>query len=73
LRKYWSDYLSTSEISIRSKIESSGFLYAIKAEAEQKARRFKKDGIVNFPWEGLIATAQAQQELMFMLPDAPET
>jgi hypothetical protein len=48
-------------------------LYAIKAGAEEKTRRFKKDGIVNFPWEVLIATAQAQQDLMFMLPDAPET
>jgi hypothetical protein len=36
-------------------------LYAIKAEAEEKARRFNKDGILNFPWEVLIATAQAQQ------------
>jgi hypothetical protein len=37
-------------------------LYAIKAEAEEKARQFKKGGIVNFPWEVLIATAQAQQD-----------
>jgi hypothetical protein len=73
LRKYWSDYLSTSAISIRSRIESSGMLYAIKAEAEEKTRRFKKGSIVNFPWEVLIANAQAQQDLMFMLPDAPET
>ena|GEM_PF-2633600 len=73
MRKYWSNYLSTSAISISSRIESSGMLYAIKAGAEEKTRRFKKDGIVNFPWEVLIATAQAQQDLMFMLPDAPET
>jgi hypothetical protein len=73
LRKHWSDYLSTSAISIRSRIKRSRMLYAIKAEAEEKIRPFKKDGIVNFPWEVLIATAQAQQDLMFMLPDAPET
>jgi hypothetical protein len=37
-------------------------LYAIKAEAEEKIRRFKKGSIVNFPWEVLIGTAQAQQD-----------
>jgi hypothetical protein len=37
-------------------------LYAIKAEAEEKARRFKKGSIVKFPWEVLIAIAQAQQD-----------
>ena len=62
LRKYWSDYLSTCTISIRSRIESSRMLYAIKAEAEEKTRRFKKGSIVNFPWEVLIATAQPQQD-----------
>lgn len=62
LRKYWSDHLSTCAISIRSRIESSRMLYAIKAEAEEKTRRFKKGSIVNFPWEVLIGTAQAQQD-----------
>jgi hypothetical protein len=37
-------------------------LYAIKAEAEEKTRRFKKGSIVNFPWEVLVATAQPEQD-----------
>jgi hypothetical protein len=37
-------------------------LYAIKAEAEEKTRRFKKGSILNFPWEVLGATAQPEQD-----------
>ncbi|MGH9992599.1 MAG: class I SAM-dependent methyltransferase [Nitrososphaera sp.] len=57
--EYWSDYLSTTALSIRDKIESnSEKLLLIKSEAERTSRSFSgKDGTLTFPWEVLIATA----------------
>jgi ubiquinone/menaquinone biosynthesis C-methylase UbiE len=56
---YWSDYMSTTANSIRAIIEGRGThtLSAIKAEAEENARRFDRDGEIYFPWEVLVATA----------------
>jgi ubiquinone/menaquinone biosynthesis C-methylase UbiE len=62
--EYWSDYLSTTANSIRVVIESKGpsVVSAIKAEAENKANKFAKDGKVRFPWQVLIATATRAQD-----------
>jgi ubiquinone/menaquinone biosynthesis C-methylase UbiE len=56
--QYWSDYLSTTAVSIRSRIEAdSAKLSAIKAEAYEIAKQFEVGGAINFPWQVLIATA----------------
>lgn len=62
--QYWSDYMSTTANSIRAIIEGKGpgVVSAIRAEAEVKAERFTKGGIVRFPWQVLIATASHAQD-----------
>lgn len=61
--EYWSDYLSTTAASIRSKIDSDPqVLQTIKEEAQERAARFTKNGAIDFPWEVLVATAKAQQD-----------
>lgn len=57
--EYWSDYMSTTANSIRATIEGKGphVVAQIRAEAEQKAKRFAKDGKICFPWQVLVATA----------------
>lgn len=62
--QYWSDYMSTTANSIRSTIMNKGpaILAEIKAEAELNARRFTKDGMINFPWQVLVATAIHAQD-----------
>lgn len=62
--QYWSDYMTTTANSIRSTIMNKGpaILAEIKAEAELNARRFTKDGMINFPWQVLVATAIHAQD-----------
>jgi hypothetical protein len=62
--QYWSDYMSTTANSIRAAIEGKGpgVVSAIRAEAEAKAERFTKRGIVRFPWQVLVATASHAQD-----------
>lgn len=63
--EYWSDYMSTTANSIRATIEGKGLpvVAQIKAEAEQKARRFTKDdNKICFPWQVLVATAVRAQD-----------
>lgn len=62
--QYWSDYMSTTANSIRSTIMDKGpaLLTEIKAEAELNARRFTKGGVINFPWQVLVATAIHAQD-----------
>ncbi len=62
--EYWSDYMSTTANSIRATIEGRGLgvVSAIKAEAEEKARKFMKGGRIRFPWQVLIATAIRAQD-----------
>ena len=57
--EYWSDYLSTTAVSIRARIESDPEkMQAIRSEAQERSRAFmKKDGVFSFPWEVHIATA----------------
>lgn len=57
--RYWSDYLSTTAASIRSKIEAKGesVVTAIRKDAEAKARPYTRKGAINFPWDVLFATA----------------
>ena len=61
--EYWQDYMSTTAASIRPKIEAKGeqTVSSIRSEAEKKAQRFMKDGKIRFPWQVLIATAQARK------------
>ncbi|HEX7031512.1 MAG TPA: methyltransferase domain-containing protein [Nitrososphaera sp.] len=64
--EYWSDYMSTTANSIRATIEGKGpsVVAQIKAEVEQKARRFVNDddNKICFPWQVLIATAVRAQD-----------
>jgi ubiquinone/menaquinone biosynthesis C-methylase UbiE len=62
--EYWSDYMSTTANSIRAMIEGRGpgVVSAIKAEAEEKAKKFTEGGRVRFPWQVLIATAVSAQD-----------
>ncbi len=58
--EYWSDYMSSTANSIRSLIESSGELTisSIKKDSKESADRYANhNGIINFPWDVLIATA----------------
>jgi ubiquinone/menaquinone biosynthesis C-methylase UbiE len=57
---YWSDYMSTTAASIRSKIEAKGeqVVKAIREEAEQRARPYIRGGAVDFPWDVLVAVAK---------------
>ncbi len=58
--EYWSDYISSTVNSIRPIIESKGshILSAIKEDSKARADKFTDShGIINFPWDVLIATA----------------
>lgn len=58
--EYWTEYMTTTVNSIRSKIEAKGIgvMSTIKKEAKITASRFtKNDGSIEFPWDVLIATA----------------
>ncbi len=58
--QYWSDYMSTTAASIRSRIQAAGekTVLAIKEQARESARQFADNGVINFPWDVLIATAR---------------
>ncbi|HEU4606455.1 MAG TPA: class I SAM-dependent methyltransferase [Nitrososphaera sp.] len=62
--EYWSDYMSTTANSIRAMIEGRGpgVVSAIRAEAEEKARKFMENGRIRFPWQVLVATATRAQD-----------
>jgi ubiquinone/menaquinone biosynthesis C-methylase UbiE len=57
--QYWSDYMSSTAASIRSKIEAKGaqVVEEIRREAEEKSNRYTNNGAITFPWDVLIATA----------------
>lgn len=58
--EYWTEYMTTTVNSIRSKIEAKGIgvMSTIKKEAKITASRFtKNDGSIEFPWDVLIASA----------------
>jgi ubiquinone/menaquinone biosynthesis C-methylase UbiE len=59
--EYWSDYMSTTAVAIRPKIEAKGaqMVAGIKKEAEEKAQRFVKNGEIRFSWDVLVATAKS--------------
>ena len=56
--EYWSDYMSTTAASIRSRIEARGdkVVVAIRNEARKAAEPFIHNGEVKFPWDVLVAT-----------------
>lgn len=57
--QYWSDYLATTANAIRKRIESNlEVLAAIRTEAEERARAFSNGGLITFPWDVLLATAE---------------
>ncbi len=60
--QYWSDYLSTTAASIRSKIQAAGekTVLEIKERARESARHFTNNGVIIFPWDVLIATARTK-------------
>ncbi|MGI0021128.1 MAG: class I SAM-dependent methyltransferase [Nitrososphaera sp.] len=55
---YWSDYMSTTAASMRSRIEAKGdeVVAAIRKEAKERAEPFTRNGTVDFPWDVLVAT-----------------
>lgn len=57
--EYWKDYMRSTANAIRPKIESlgEGIVSAIKIESEQNASSYLKDGILEFPWTVLLASA----------------
>lgn len=56
--KYWQDFMSTTALSIRSRIESNHeIMLAIRSDAEEKSQSFGNAGLIIFPWEVLLATA----------------
>ncbi len=58
--EYWSDYLSSTANSILPLIESKGteIISSIKRDSKKIADKYTdNNGIINFPWEVLIATA----------------
>lgn len=57
--QYWSDYMSTTANSIRSKIEAKGaqVIEEIRREAEERSKKYADNGSITFPWEVLMATA----------------
>lgn len=57
---YWSDYMSSTANSIRDVIKSKGndIFNNIKKESEENTKKYtNSQGLINFPWEILIATA----------------
>jgi ubiquinone/menaquinone biosynthesis C-methylase UbiE len=58
---YWNDYMSTTAVAIRPKIEARGpaVVAKIKEEAANAAQKFAKNSTINFPWEVLVATARS--------------
>ena len=56
---YWSDYMATTASAIRTRIEARGerTVSEIRAESEEKARKFMENGGIRFPWDVLVATA----------------
>jgi hypothetical protein len=56
--QYWSEYMSTTAASIRSKIEADrDVASAIRKESEVRARQYTRNGAITFPWDVLVATA----------------
>nr|WP_292638340.1 methyltransferase domain-containing protein [Nitrososphaera sp.] len=57
--QYWSDYMSTTAASIRSKIEARGaqVVEEIRMESEERSRKYADNGSITFPWQVLVATA----------------
>lgn len=57
--EYWSDYMHSTANTIRTKIESKGadIVLAIKKAAKDNVTQFSKNGLIEFPWDVLIATA----------------
>jgi ubiquinone/menaquinone biosynthesis C-methylase UbiE len=58
--QYWFDYMSSTANSIRPLIESKGtdIIFSIKKDSKETAAKHSDGkGIINFPWEVLIATA----------------
>ncbi|MEW5841272.1 MAG: methyltransferase domain-containing protein [Thermoproteota archaeon] len=56
--QYWSDYSTTTAAAIWPRVEASGFVEKIRADAEQSARPFaRENGRLVLPWDVLIATA----------------
>lgn len=57
--EYWSDYMSTTAASIRSKIEAKGaqVMEEIRKEAEERSRKYTESGSLTFPWDVIVATA----------------
>ncbi|HEX5458170.1 MAG TPA: class I SAM-dependent methyltransferase [Candidatus Nitrosotalea sp.] len=60
--EYWNDYMHSTANSIRVKLESHGekTMEKIKNDAEKNASRYKKDGVLIFPWTVLVATGLNQ-------------
>lgn len=58
--EYWSDYMSSTANPIRHLIESKGtdIIFSIKRDSKEFADKYTDNkGIINFPWDVLIASA----------------
>ncbi len=63
--QYWLDFMSSTANSIRPLIESKGtdIIFSIKKDAKETAARYSDSkGIINFPWDVLIATAKKDRK-----------
>ncbi len=59
--EYWTEYMESTATAMRAKIESldAGLYARIKDESKAEARRFLKDGKIEFPWQVLVVSARS--------------
>ena len=56
---YWREFMRSTANRIRNRLESldPAVLEKIRSESKERAQKFLKDGIIEFPWEVLVASA----------------
>jgi len=56
---YWREFMRSTANRIRNRLESldPAVLEKIRSESKEQAQKFLKDGIIEFPWEVLVASA----------------
>lgn len=56
---YWSEFMRSTANAIRSRLESldPAMLEKIRNESKEKAEKFLKNGVIEFPWQVLVASA----------------
>ena len=56
---YWSEFMRSTANAIRSRLESlePAMLEKIRNESKEKAEKFLNNGVIEFPWQVLVASA----------------